>query len=272
VSFSCITIQPTPAVVATRLDIFGNLATSFSIETPHKTLEVLATSEVDSSRPLASLVDVDESADAPRQAIQAGPRSAVVDAVSFLLASPFVPAMPPLTDWVRESWDPSAGLVDSVRQLMRRIHQEFVFDPQATSVATPLAQVFAQRRGVCQDFAHLAIASLRSVGVPARYVSGYLETIPPEGHERLVGADASHAWVQFYSPRRGWIDFDPTNNQLPAVSHIVLAWGRDYSDVTPLKGVIVGSAHHVLDVSVDVVRIGPDSGSLQQQQIQSSQQ
>jgi transglutaminase-like putative cysteine protease len=136
---------------------------------------------------------------------------------------------------------------------MGRFHREFKYDPRATSIATPLVEVFEKRRGVCQDFAHLMIACLRSLGLSARYVSGYLVTTPPPGQERLLGADASHAWLSVLSPRFGFVDLDPTNNVIPTDAHITLAIGRDFGDVTPLRGVILGGAHHKLHVGVDVV-------------------
>jgi transglutaminase-like putative cysteine protease len=139
--------------------------------------------------------------------------------------------------------------------LMHRIHQDFQFDAHATTVATPLEQVFHQRRGVCQDFAHLQIACLRALGLPARYVSGYLETSPPPGQTKLVGADASHAWIQLWCGPVGWADLDPTNDILPGERHITLAWGRDFADVSPLRGVLVGSGSHQLTVAVDVTPI-----------------
>jgi transglutaminase-like putative cysteine protease len=137
---------------------------------------------------------------------------------------------------------------------MRRIFTEFTYDPHFTTIITPLSDVLLHRRGVCQDFAHLMIACLRSLGLAARYVSGYLETLPPPGQVKLQGSDASHAWLAVYVPGRGWIDFDPTNNQIPTNQHITTAWGRDYSDVTPLKGIIFGGGEHLLSVSVDVNR------------------
>jgi transglutaminase-like putative cysteine protease len=142
--------------------------------------------------------------------------------------------------------------------LMHRLHRDLRFDARATTVATPLAQVFRERRGVCQDFAHAQLACLRSHGLPARYVSGYLETLPPPGEEKLVGADASHAWVQVWCGALGWVGLDPTNDVIPGERHILLGWGRDFDDVSPWKGVIVGSGGHRLKVAVDVTRQHPD--------------
>jgi transglutaminase-like putative cysteine protease len=145
-------------------------------------------------------------------------------------------------------------LLDAVLELTTRIYDDFTFDTKATTVATSLADVFRLRRGVCQDFARFEIACLRSLGIPALYVSGYLETAPPPGKPRRIGADASHAWLAVYCPGKGWIDVDPTNNVLPSTGHITLAWGRDYGDVSPIRGVILGGGGHSLQVNVDVVR------------------
>ena len=137
-------------------------------------------------------------------------------------------------------------------RLMRRIYHDFTYDPEFTTIATPLSEVLEHKRGVCQDFAHLAIACIRSMGLAARYVSGYIETLPPPGKEKLVGTDASHAWFSVFFPETGWLDFDPTNNQMPMDKHITVAWGRDFDDVTPLKGIAFGGGQHRLSVSVDV--------------------
>jgi transglutaminase-like putative cysteine protease len=143
-------------------------------------------------------------------------------------------------------------IVEAVLELNHRIHTEFKYDPSATDISTPLGQVMREKRGVCQDFAHVAIGVLRSVGLPARYVSGYLETTPPAGRERLIGADASHAWASTFVPGFGWLDFDPTNDVVTSERHITVAWGRDFSDVSPLKGVVLGGGRHTLSVGVDV--------------------
>ena len=160
-----------------------------------------------------------------------------------------------LAQYAQSSFQPNRPLVQVVADLMQRIHVDFTYDPTFTTIATPLSDVLLFRRGVCQDFAHLAIACLRSFGIAARYVSGYVETQPEPGKERLVGADASHAWFAVYVPGIGWLEFDPTNNTLPFDQHITLAWGRDYTDVTPLKGIAFGGGQHNLSVSVDVLRL-----------------
>ena len=141
---------------------------------------------------------------------------------------------------------------DALLDLTARIHKDFRFDSKVTNVRTPTEEVFRKRRGVCQDFAHLQIACLRSLNIAARYVSGYLRTYPPPGQPRLVGADASHAWVSAYCPGIGWLDMDPTNNVVPSNGHVTLAWGRDYGDVSPLRGLILGGGAHTLKVGVDM--------------------
>jgi len=173
-----------------------------------------------------------------------------------VLDSTFATAAPELAAYAAASFPPGRPLLEAVRELMERVHHEFTYDPGFSTVSTPLAEVLSSRRGVCQDFAHLAIASLRSLGLAARYVSGYLETLPPPGQSKQLGADESHAWFSVYLPNVGWMDFDPTNNQIPGDQHIIVAWGRGYGDVTPLKGVVFGGLDHELKVSVDVARLG----------------
>jgi transglutaminase-like putative cysteine protease len=173
-----------------------------------------------------------------------------------VLESEFIEFSDEVRNYTSTSFTPGRPILQAVDDLMHRIYKEFDYVPGFSTIATPLDDVLRHRKGVCQDFAHLAIACLRMQGLAARYVSGYLETIPPKGKERLVGADASHAWFSVYVPHQGWIDFDPTNAQIPAEQHITAAWGRDYADVAPLKGVIFGGGKkHQLDVAVDVERI-----------------
>jgi transglutaminase-like putative cysteine protease len=180
----------------------------------------------------------------------------VLEASEFIFASPLVPVEREFRDYAAASFPAGRRILDGVLDLSARIHREFKFDATATAISTPLTQVLEHRRGVCQDFAHLMIACLRSLGLPARYVSGYLETLPPPGQTKLLGADASHAWVAFFCPGIGWIDVDPTNNVLPSMQHIALAWGRDYGDVSPIRGFLVGGDEHTLNVAVDVVASG----------------
>jgi transglutaminase-like putative cysteine protease len=171
----------------------------------------------------------------------------------FIYPSPKIKSQADFANYATPSFSRDRPVLEAVLHLTDRIHREFKFDPKATSVATPLEDVLKSRRGVCQDFAQLEIGFLRSMGIPARYVSGYLETDPPPGRPKLAGADASHAWISFFCPGTGWIDVDPTNNLLPSHRHITVAWGRDYSDVSPIRGVILGSGEHSLKVAVDVI-------------------
>ena len=176
----------------------------------------------------------------------------VLDAYQFVFESPHVVVDDAVLEYARPSFVADRPVLEAVRDLTRRIHLEFRYDKTATTVATPVADVLRQRRGVCQDFAHLEIACLRALGLPARYVSGYILTVPPPGSPRLIGADASHAWLAVWVGDAGWVDVDPTNNQLPGDQHITVAWGRDYADVSPLRGVVLGGGEHRVGVAVDV--------------------
>jgi transglutaminase-like putative cysteine protease len=182
---------------------------------------------------------------------------AVVEPYQFVFDSPQVRASMELAAYAAESFGRETPLLAGATDLTRRIFEDFKYDPKATTVATPLEEVWQKRRGVCQDFAHLGIACLRSLGLPARYISGYLRTRPPEGRPRLVGADASHAWFSVYCPGAGWVDFDPTNNVLPGEEHITVAYGRDFGDVSPVAGILTGGGEHDVQVSVDVEETGP---------------
>jgi transglutaminase-like putative cysteine protease len=177
-------------------------------------------------------------------------------AKEFMFDSPMVKANQALREYAEPSFSPNQTLLSSVMNLTQRIYQDFKYSPQSTTVATPLSEVLAKKQGVCQDFAHLQIGCLRAMGYPAKYVSGYIETLPAPGKVKLVGTDASHAWISVYSPSEGWVEFDPTNNCVAADQHIITAWGRDYFDVTPLRGIIFGGGEKpVLTISVDVARI-----------------
>jgi transglutaminase-like putative cysteine protease len=176
----------------------------------------------------------------------------VIEPYQFVFDSPQVRASVELFDYARESFGKNTPLLVGAADLTRRIFEDFKFDPKATTVATPLEEVLEKRRGVCQDFAHLGIACLRSLGLPARYVSGYLRTRPPEGQPRRIGADAGHAWFRIFCPGTGWVDFDPTNNVQPGEEHIIVAYGRDFSDVSPVAGILTGGGKHDVQVSVDV--------------------
>ncbi len=248
-----ITIHPAPAERDERDDYFGNREVLFALEAPHTELVVHA----------ESVVAVSPHAPDPRQAeappweavrarLRSPPDAAALDACQFLYESPLVRTSPGVLRFARPVFASHRPLLEAMVELTQRIHEHFEFDPDATTVATPLEEVLAHGRGVCQDFAHLAIACLRAHGLAARYVSGYLLTTPPPGQPRLVGADASHAWVSVFVPGLGWVDIDPTNNLLPDTQHVTVAWGRDFSDVSPLRGVILGGDEHEVEVEVTV--------------------
>ncbi|MBS1247630.1 MAG: transglutaminase [Proteobacteria bacterium] len=250
---SQIRIKPRPALSVERRDFFGNRVLYFAIQDVHWRLEVTVATEVRvlDERPF------DQSSPSPpweqaRQMLREDPDPEIIEARLFGLDSPFVVVRPAFRDYAEPSFPPGRPLLEAVADLNQRIYREFNYDPHFTTVATPLDEVLRERRGVCQDFAHLAIACLRALGLAARYVSGYLETLPPPGQPRLVGADASHAWLAVYVPGAGWAEFDPTNNCMPEEKHVTLAWGRDYGDVAPLQGVMTGGGSHSLKVAVDV--------------------
>jgi transglutaminase-like putative cysteine protease/uncharacterized alpha-E superfamily protein len=251
--FHSLDIDPEPTSRSEYVDSFGNTVTTFMVEGGFERLSVTATSDVTvypappppPSLPWESaqwLLDIDR---------QAGSR----DARQYRAPSRLVPASPELAEYALPSFGAGRPLVDAVVDLAGRIHRDFVYEPGFTSVTTPLLDVFEHRRGVCQDFAHLAVGCVRSIGLAARYVSGYIETIPPVGQPHLLGADASHAWFSVYVPGWGWIDVDPTNDQLVSDSYVTTAWGRDYWDVSPLRGSVEGGgSSHTMDVAVDVTR------------------
>ena len=249
-------ITPSPAFRRERIDAFGNRVTYFSIEEPHKRLTVEALCEVEVPPAERPPLLFPVAWEAVRDGLRQARRADSVEAFSYTFDSPHVRASAALAGYALPSFPPGRPLLDAVMDLTRRIHADFVYDPRATTIATPLSQVLEARRGVCQDFAHLQLGCLRSLGLPARYVSGYLQTRPPPGRPRLVGADASHAWVSIHLPDFGWIDFDPTNGLMPGEQHVTLACGRDFADVTPVRGVILGGGTHELVVKVDVSPLG----------------
>ncbi len=254
---SQLSVTPVPAKVHAWEDLFGNRQDYFSIQEPHTELSVTALSEVE----VVSAGDLLDSAfpiawEQALEHLRQTPDPQVLEARQFTLESNFIEFSNGIIDYATDSFPAGRPLLEAVHDLMQRIHRDFTYDPHFSSIATPLQQVLEHRRGVCQDFAHLAIACLRAQGLAARYVSGYLETLPPPGEAKLVGADASHAWFGVYVPYQGWVDFDPTNDQIPADQHITAAWGRDYADVAPLKGVLFGGGEeHQLEVAVDVERM-----------------
>lgn len=250
-----ITITPPPVVRRERTDYFGNRCTHVEMQAPHRQLQVVSQFDVD-VRPSDPPPVHSPPWEMVRDALKRPHTPALLDACGFTFESPHVQLLPQARDYALESFLPGRPLVEALLDLTKRIHAEFTYDSRATTVSTPVAQVMSHRRGVCQDFAHLQLSCLRALGLGARYVSGYLVTTPPPGRPRMVGADASHAWLSVYCGDQGagrdWLDVDPTNNVIPSEHHITVAWGRDFSDVTPMRGVILGGGSHDMRVSVDV--------------------
>jgi transglutaminase-like putative cysteine protease len=249
-----IDVEPAPAETATRDDYFGNPVRQFMLAAPHSALTVRAHSRIEVlGRPAPPPAGPWE---ALRDRLRSGGAGALLEPMQFLYESPHVEFFRDLAAYAEPSFAPGRELADAALDLMRRIHTEFKFDPKATSVSTPLREVLAKRRGVCQDFAHFMAGCLRVLGLPARYVSGYILTTPPPGKPRLVGADASHAWISVWTGGAGeassWLDLDPTNNMRVGDQHIALGWGRDFGDVTPMRGVILGGGDQELAVRVTV--------------------
>lgn len=253
-------VEPSPVEQAEHLDYFGNLATHVAVGSVHRTLRIRATSLVDVTRaPAAAALDSPGWETVRDQVLVAATLGREAP-VHFVFASRLVAPTIGIGDWVRSSFPAGRPLLDCAIALMHRVHAEFEFDATATDVATPLAQVFKTRRGVCQDFAHVTIAALRGLGIPAAYVSGYIRTLPPEGQPRLQGADATHAWVSVWCGETlGWVGLDPTNDMPVGNDHVELAVGRDYADVAPVDGVVVAASGHELDVRVDVVPASEDA-------------
>jgi transglutaminase-like putative cysteine protease len=248
-----ITIEPQPEIYNEKIDFFGNSCIYFSVQHPHNKMEVTAVSQVQTFP--ESYLQLNLSSNLSWEAVRdfvSYSLDAPIDVKQYRLNSHFVPALPAARQFAEPSFWPGRSAFEAAFDIMQRIYSNFKFVPGFTTISTPLQDVFKQKKGVCQDFAHVAIACMRSMGLATRYVSGYIETLPPVGKEKLVGSDASHAWFSVYIPETGWVDFDPTNNMLPSEKHITVAWGRDFLDVTPLKGVIFSSGRHELKVSVDV--------------------
>lgn len=245
-------VDPAPDELDHTIDAFGNPVTRFAVHHAHASLDVASTVVVDvvlqpvpaESPSWDSVVDIAARARG-ELAVEVGP---------YLAHTASTPCDPGLAALVDLEFTPGRSVVDAVRGLCGRIFADFLFDAGFSDVTTPLDAVLHARRGVCQDFAHVACAALRSIGLPARYVSGYIETAPPPGEQKLVGVDASHAWCAVWAGECGWIDFDPTNDQMPPQRHVTVGWGRDYDDVAPVRGVVIGpGGGQTLSVSVDVV-------------------
>jgi transglutaminase-like putative cysteine protease len=251
-----VAIKPAPTQLRKITDAFGNPVTEIAIETAHKNLDIVAqTTLAVTERRVNDPVGTppwETARDA--LAYRAGwhPEPAILDATQYLFESPYARVKRSLRAYAGDCFAPGRPILAAATALMAKLHGEFKFDATATSVTTPVMTFFAQKRGVCQDFTHLMISCLRSTGLAARYVSGYLLTRPAPGRPRRVGTDVSHAWVSLFVPGIGWIDLDPTNNLMPSLEHITIGWGRDFSDVTPLRGVINGGGEQTLEVKVKV--------------------
>jgi transglutaminase-like putative cysteine protease len=274
-------INPAPAQTRNIADVYGNARCFFSLQTPHEVLSVVAHSLVSTSASpiITSLLTWEKVREMFRY--QAGSR--FDSASEFVFPSPFVPRHIEFAGFARASFTPGMPLLNACIDLMQRMHTEFTYESLSTEITTPALQALAQRKGVCQDFSHIMIACLRTLGLPARYVSGYMLTHPPEGKPRLVGSDASHAWVSVYLPdlpqSNRWVDFDPTNNRwgwhAPGEDYVTVATGRDFGDVSPLRGVIHGGASHTLTVGVTVAPVGENAApppEMRQSQSQSQGQ
>ncbi|MBN2886741.1 MAG: transglutaminase family protein [Chromatiaceae bacterium] len=249
---SQVKVEPTPAVAREYRDFFQNQVKYFALQQAHQQLKVTAVSDVEvRHQPISSA----EALRRPWEAVREGLCQDHPEACLLTLDSPYIRIEAALRDYAAPSFPPGRPYLEAIRELNHRIYTDFTYDPNFTEVATPMQEVLEHRRGVCQDFAHVAIGCVRALGLPARYVSGYLETLPPPGSPKLRGADASHAWFAVYLPGEGWVDFDPTNDQMPEEQHITTAVGRDFGDVTPVRGVLYGGGEHSLSVSVDVERL-----------------
>lgn len=245
-------IRPEPAVRKTRHDFFGNDVCVFSVQALHRRLAITAAARVRLQPELPPAADRSPAWDAVAARFRGVVAEEELEAQQYVFDSPQVVCSPELAAYAAPSFPPGRALLAGARELTARIHAEFAYEPGATSVATPVAEVLERRRGVCQDFTHLALGALRSLGLPARYVSGYLHTRRPAAGPGLVGADATHAWFAVFCPGYGWVDFDPTNDLMPGHEHITLAVGRDFQDVSPVSGILLGGGRHEVKVSVDV--------------------
>ncbi len=237
-------VSPRPSSIISRKDYFGNDVSSFAVLEPHDRFTVTATSLIE-VLPKPGFLQYSPAWEAARDTI-----ADLIEENEFIWESPFIPWLETIEEYAKPVFTAGRPLIDAATALMQKIHRDFRYKPHSTSIETPLAEVMASRKGVCQDFSHIMIGALRAYGLAARYVSGYLR-----GDADFQGAQASHAWVSVFVPSLGWIDFDPTNNIIPSTGHLTIAWGRDFGDVTPVKGITVGGGEHTLEVDVRVVPI-----------------
>jgi transglutaminase-like putative cysteine protease len=246
-------VTPRPYVQRSWVDYFGNEIEFLTVQESHRDLVILSESQVEVLPGMNIMLDFSPAWEVVAQTMQTPTNGEALGASQYCFASPYVDIHARLRDYVLATFTPGRPLLGAVMALTTRIYEEFTYEGGVTDVYTPALEVLKLKKGVCQDFAHLQIACLRSIGLPARYVSGYLMTRPPPGKERLQGADESHAWLSVWCPELGWVDFDPTNNLIPNLEHITVAWGRDYGDVSPVSGFIFGGGEHEVAVAVDVV-------------------
>jgi transglutaminase-like putative cysteine protease len=247
-----IAIEPVPQVIDDHVDCFGNPVRYLAIQTPHDGLVVDSWLEVETAPGAALDLAATPPWETLRELIVKASDEGARTAASFAFASPRVPLLRALADYTRRSFTPGRPVGAAATDLMARIHRDFAFDPRATTVSATLDEVLVARRGVCQDLAHVGVGCLRALGLSARYVSGYLRTFAPPGQERLRGVDASHAWLAVWCGGEQWLDLDPTNNRPTSTDHVTVAWGRDFEDVSPVRGVLFGGGRHSLAVMVDV--------------------
>ena len=253
---SWIDVNPAPDSIRRGKDIFGNTTARFSLSKRHGSCDIVISSLIETSDELSALPSSLPAADNLRHLNQLTTDDALL-AQDCLLSSPYI-RLPEVRDTLDQLLAEipmgSYTVLEYAQKMMQHIFSTFSYTSGFSNLVTPLSKIYTARKGVCQDFAHLAIAALRRQGIPTRYVSGYLETLPPPGQKKLQGADASHAWYAVFDAQQGWFDFDPTNNKRPDLQYITTAWGRDYADVTPIKGMVYGGGQHALTVEVDVTR------------------
>lgn len=249
-------VFPTPEFQYDFVDHFDNKVTVFELFSAHKEMKVIATSDVelfpDTS---ATLFTAHIPWEHVREQLNKPVDRTTITASLFTLPTALTQFTPSMQAYALQSFSANRSIVDACQDLMERIFTEFTFDPSFSTISTPITAVFEHKRGVCQDFAHFTLACIRSLGLAAKYVSGYIETLPPPGQEKLEGADATHAWISVFVPGTGWIDYDPTNNLRPHDQHVTVATGRDFADITPIKGVVYGGGSQTLEVAVDMKRL-----------------
>lgn len=251
-------VSPAPDSLSHTIDYFGNSCSYFGLTIPHRKLVIDSYSKVT----VEDQPEIDLALSMPwemvRDILRTSHLADDLTAAEFTFPSPLSPCLPELADYARQSFQKEVPILQASKNLTERIFQDFKFDPKVTTVATPVSEIFAKRAGVCQDFSHLQISCLRSLGLGAAYVSGYLRTLPPPGQKRLIGADASHAWVSVYAPQIGWTDFDATNNVMPGQDHIYVGRGRDYLDISPVRGTVFGGGPQTLNIGVTVSEEGEE--------------